>query len=343
MAAFLTSRLLRRILIALLLLLCLGVCELWLFAANRLARDLHRPSFGGASLMDFCASSEIAGFPFRLKLSCANLAAPIQTAQGIVLVKAEEAKGQASIFAPHHVLLSVSSPVTVEKADGAPFAKLRHDGLSVDLTWSLSGLVQGDLDAGAVDWRPESPDAGIALNMRKLTASAQPSDDQGGSLHVELGGDGIASPALGAFLPGKDLGQLNLSVRIAPPLGRFANWSEALEDWRQKSGAAHIETLEWRAGRLDLSLAGDLGLDEAHRPSGHLTFAASGAGPLLAKLGVPGSASLAQGLLGALAGPKADTGSGKPGGARLALPLTLAKGQLFLGPIRLPPALPPLY
>ena len=49
----------------------------------------------------------------------------------------------------------------------------------------------------------------------------------------------------------------------------------------------------------------------------------------------------AQNLIGALLGKPSAAKS--EGGDTLALPLILAKGQVFLGPIRLPVVLAPLY
>ncbi len=339
MSSMLTSRFLRRLLLGLILLLCLAVGEFWLYAANNLARHMHEKTFGDASLADFCASSDIGGFPFRLRLKCANFAAPLRTGQGEVLARAEEASGAASIFAPSHLVMTLSSPLTLQKPDGTVLAKLRHDGLTLDVAWSRAGLDKADLDIVALDWRPESPDMGIAFNLQKLTAQIQPLPDAG-ALRFAVAGDGLTSPALQALAQKSDLGRFTLTGRIAPPPGASANWRAALEDWRQKSGAVTIEMLDWQAGDLSLRVDGALALDEAHRASGRLNAAAKGAGPLLARMGVPALASHAQNLIGALLG-KPTTKPADPD--TIALPLVLANGQGFLGPLRLPASRAPVY
>ena len=118
-----------------------------------------------------CQSSDIGGFPFRLKVSCDGFAAPVRIGGENVFFGAEEAHGVASLFSPNHIQLAFSSPLVARKADGSPLAKLRHDGMVLDIAWSLSGLSQARLDMKSLDWRPESPQAGVAFNVQNLTAT----------------------------------------------------------------------------------------------------------------------------------------------------------------------------
>jgi len=332
----------RRWLFGLFLVVSLVVGEFWLYAASRLGGYMHQKTFGGSSLADFCDSSDIAGFPFRLRLSCTGFVAPLRTGRGDIIVKAEAAHGEASIFAPNHIVLTLSSPLNLQKADGAPLAKLRHDGLTLDVAWKASGLDKATLDVAALDWRPEAPEAGVAFNLQKLTAQAawltNPSD---GSIHFDFTGDGLTAPVLQALLNKNDLGKLSLSGDIRPAPSMASDLRTAAEDWRQKSGAISINKFEWRTADTSLTIDGALVVDETHRPAGRLNLAAKGAGPILTQLGIPAGLTQAQNLIGALLGKPA---AAKPEGAdTLALPLILAKGQVFLGPLRLPVALAPLY
>ncbi len=338
MASSSSSPLLRRLVIGLILALCLGVGEFWLYAAHQLGRYVNEQTFGGASLADFCASSDIGGFPFRLRLSCADFSAPMRTAQGDILARAQEAHGEASLFAPNHVVLTLSSPIVLLKPDGAPLAKLRHDGMTLDFTWSTHGLEAADLAVKSLDWRPEAPQAGINFDMQTLAAEAKPLAD--GSLHFDLAGQGVTAPLVQQWLQATDLGQFKVSGRIAPAPRQTGDWRAAVEDWRRNSGAVSIEKFDWRAGDLDLRVDGALALDDAHRAAGRLNVAAKGAGPIFARLGLPVSAAQAQNLLGALLGKPA---ARSEDGDAIALPLVLAKGQVFLGPLRLPATLAPLY
>ncbi len=339
MARLFASQTLRRILIGLFLVLALALCELWLYAANKLGGYMHQPIYGGAPLVDYCASSEIAGFPFRLKLRCANISTPVQTAAGEIFVRAQEAQGKASIFAPNHVILSLSSPVVLQKTDGAPFAKLRHDGLRLDISWSLHGVAKAELDADAVDWRPEAPEAGIAVNLRKLKAAIEPAAE-GDGLHFDIDSQGVTAPALASIVKNGDLGQVSASGKIVPTPRRAASWRASVEQWRSHSGRLTIDRLDWRAGEMEARVHGALRLNESHIPVGRLNVAAKGAGPFIARLVAPGANAGTKILLDAVLA--------KPAGAKgedaaIKLPLVLARGHVFLGPFRLPVKLAPVY
>ena len=120
-----------------------------------------------------------------------------------MIVSADEAHGVASVFAPNHIVLSLSSPMTLKRLDGGEFAKLRHDGLKLDLAWTTAGLNKASLDAIAMDWRPEAIEAGIAFNVQKLVIGAETiAAPNGGvsALHFDIAGDGITAPVVQALL-----------------------------------------------------------------------------------------------------------------------------------------------
>ncbi len=332
----------RSVVVILIVLLCLGVGEFWFYAANRLGYYVNQPLVGGKPLADLCDSSDTTGFPFRLKLGCHELTAPLRVGGALFYVGIEDAQGVASLFSPNHLVLTLSSPIVIRKADGSPFAKIRHDGMTLDAVWGFSGLQQVRLDATAFDWRPESPAAGVAVNIQTLTASASPLGDPNApaSLHYDLSGDGVTAPALQALLNSTGAGRFAASGDIAPAPRLGEDWRAALDDWRRKPGSLTIQKMEWQAGDVSLRLDGALSIDDAHRASGRLNLAAQGAGALLVRFGVPSSSVQTQNLLGALLGQ----GAGAKGEANaLRLPLTLANGEVFIGPFRLRQKLQPLY
>lgn len=332
----------RSVVIASIVLLSFGVGEFWFYAANRLGYYVNQPLVSGKSLAELCNSSHTTGFPFRLKLGCHELTAPLRFGAGLFYVGVEDAQGVASLISPNHVVLTLSSPIVIRKADGSPFAKIRHDGATLDAVWGLSGVRQIRLDAAAFDWRPELPGAGVAVNIQKLAASAgrHGDPDAPSSLHYELSGDGVTAPALQALLNSAGSGHFAASGDIAPAPRLGEDWRAALEDWRRKPGSLTIEKLQWQAGDMSLRVDGALSIDDSHRVSGRLNLVAQGAGALLVRFGVPNSSAQTQNLLGALLGP----GKGAKGETNaLRLPLTLANGQVFIGPFRLPQKLQPLY
>ena len=192
-----SSRLMSRVLLAVATALLVGCGLLWALAAQQLGNYLHQPAFNGAAFADFCSASEISGFPFRLKLTCADFRAPLASGKDALVVGAEEVAGVANLWSPEHVTLSFSSPVALRDAKGG-FAKLRHDGATLAFVWDdARGLTQAEVNGRALDWRPEVLEAGPAFNVQALRFSAHPSSRDGAdSLRVELGVDGLTAPIL---------------------------------------------------------------------------------------------------------------------------------------------------
>lgn len=136
-------------------------------------------------------------------------------------------------------------------------------------------------------------------------------------------GDGRLREAFGEDLA---LFRLGLTVRSWPSLARNGDARE----WASDRGRMEIRETRVSWGDLDVSVAGDLGLDSALRPEGRLSLYFVDPALVASRLEEPGiiSASDARALrLLAQAAPRDERGS--------ALPLFLMNGGIFLGPIRL--------
>jgi hypothetical protein len=343
MAAVL-SRLSSRIVLGVAAVLTLGVSLAWLYAAQKLGDYLHQPAFNGATLTDFCGASEIGGFPFRLKLTCNGFKAPLASGDGALVFTADEVKGAANLWSPDHVTLSFSSPVALRGAKGG-FAKLRHDGATLEFVWDDErGLTQAAVNGRALDWRPEVLEAGPAFNAQALRFAARPSSRDGvQSLRVEAGADGLTAPLLQSLLGNSAPNDIAVAGDLFPLLPPNDDWRQALEDWRQAEGTARIDKGEWRWGALTAQFAAALSLDEAHRLAGTVKVNARGAGRLAARLGLPLAPGAANALLGALLGQKPpEKAQDKPGDDSIDLTVRLAQGGVFLGPLKVG-VLTPLY
>jgi hypothetical protein len=342
MAAVL-SRFRSRILIGLAAVLTLGLSLIWLYAAQQLGDYLHQPAFNGAALADFCGASEIGGFPFRLKLTCANLKAPLGSDDGAPVFTADEVKGVANLWSPSHFTLSFSSPVAVRGATGV-FAKLRHDGATVDFVWDDErGITQAAVNGRALDWRPEVVEAGPAFNVQALRFAAHPSSRDGvDSLRVEVEADGLTAPVVQSALGDSAPNAFAVSGDLYPLLPPNDDWRQAVEDWRQAQGTARIDKGEWRWGALTAQFDGVLSLDDERRLAGTLNVKARGAGALAARFGLPLAPGAANALLGALLGGKPIPPQQKQQEDSIALTLRLAQGRAYLGPFQIG-TLAPLY
>jgi len=337
------SRLASRVALGAVAVVALGFCFGWLYGAQKLGDYLHQPAFNGATLADFCGASEIGGFPFRLKLTCRNLKAPLSGGENPLVFTSDEVKGVANLWSPDHVTLSFSSPAALIDAQGG-FAKLRHDGATLDFVWDdARGIVQAEVKGRAIDWRPEVLRAGPAFNVQALWFSAHPASRDGvESLRVEAGADGVTAPVLKSLLGDSAPTGIAVSGDLYPLLPPNDDWRQAVEDWRQAQGKARIDKGEWRWGSVSAQFDGLLGLDETHRLAGKLNVKARGAGPLAARLGLPLAPDAAGALLGAIFGGKPAASPDKPRDDSIALTVNLAQGAAFVGPFRIG-TLTPLY
>ena len=191
----------RRWLFGLFLVVSLAVGEFWLYAANRLGGYMHQKTFGGSSLADFC----------EFERHCRLSVPPASELRRFCRASADrrrrhhrQDRGSAwrsQYLRPQSHHSYPFQPAGLQKADGAPLARLRHDGLTLDVAWKTSGLDKASLDIVALDWRPDAPGAGIAFNLQKLTAQvAWLADPSGGSVHFDFAGDGLTAPVLQSLL-----------------------------------------------------------------------------------------------------------------------------------------------
>jgi len=96
-----------------------------------------------------------------------------------------------------------------------------------------------------------------------------------------------------------------------------------LENWRTSGGEVLVDQWALKRGEQALELKGSLAIDDGHRLNGKIDLSAAGLGDALKESGL----SILGGSLGA--------GSVK-------LPLTLNKGRLLIGPLKIA-EIPPLY
>ena len=106
-------------------------------------------------------------------------------------------------------------------------------------------------------------------------------------------------------------------------------------------GAIDLTEALLRKGATEIGASGHLDLDALHRPHGRIDASGAGLEPVLARYGVPSGALAIDGLLTGLIGSPVAPSAGAPQALRL--PLRLENGRVFVGPVRTPLTLLPLY
>ena len=113
-----------------------------------------------------------------------------------------------------------------------------------------------------------------------------------------------------------------------------ADMATKLESWRRAGGHVVLRKLNLISGGFNFEAEGTVNLDDQHRVAGQFNVKIQGAEPLLAQLGFSPKAGLMGGLVSGLIGK---------GGQPLSLPLRLANGRAYFGPIALPTKLQAVY
>jgi len=305
---------------AILVLLAISV-SIWWVVATRFADsafDHWLANEASAGRQWSCATRNMAGFPFRIELSCEGLTLVASKGEpralsigGFVAV--------AQIYQPSLILVETHGPMHATLASGQTLSgqwTMMRSSLHFEtpsradrVAWVVEGLTTEGTLPFATSTIPHAE-----FHLRKIPLDSGLPEDSEIAVSVK---DAVfrdtSSPA--SFDSRLTIKKGVLLMDNPGPAG--------VEAWRSAGGEVGIDRWDLKRGDQALAITGALSLDETHRLSGKIDFAAKGIGDVLKEIG-----------LNALAGV---IGSGS-----VKLPLAFNKGRLLLGPLKLA-ELPPLY
>jgi hypothetical protein len=340
---------------------------LWSYAAKRADAELAawRNREAAAGRVVGCATQRIAGFPFRIEITCTDPTLNLQASQ--LTFRLKDLLAAVRIYQPTLLIGEFTGPLTVA-----------NDGRPPDMVadWSLAQT--------SVHGLPSEPDrVSVVLDKPSLARPASPAAQTLASAeHLEL--HARQAPRLPQDPPVLDLA-LDLKQALLPAFAQvpegpidaeIAATLRGLTDLRPKPLPALLRDLQAANGRLDITHArvrqgeiigvgqGTLSLTARGTLDGQLQLTVAGLKQLMAALGLDkkvGQASqnaldrVAPGLnLDRLLGPRGNAALAAAGVAMLGqpaelegrravtLPLRFADGVVFLGPLRAG-ELPPLF
>jgi hypothetical protein len=287
-----------------------------------------------------CGQRTTSGFPFQLHVECSSpsfrsTAGPIRNAS------AQSVSAWASVLSPARISMKVEGPLKLSGQDFTAILEwkdLRSEigkGAQLpELSLQSSDVRTTDATGVAQGWRGAS-----ASEIAFRTRSAPDRDLQARAAEVSVSAVALKSGVIDAYV-GNDaplnatLSAIVLNV-ASEPTGAFA---DRVEHWRTGGGRVQLTSLAIRKGSSTIDANGNLALDERRRPEGRLSLRVSGVQAILSGLNVPSAPLAIEGLL---------RGSARSGGGSLlenrALPIELRNGRVYLGPVRTPIMLPPLY
>ena len=304
----------------LLVLLAIAVSIWWLIASNMAAKEFDRIRSAEATRGRLWSCGEIAmgGFPFRIEAECRQ-AKLMVLGDHPTTITANRYVVVSQIYQPSLLLLEIDAPLSVTGANGS----------ATTVNWSLfrasvhlESSLEADrisLEANDVIMKPSAQNeaaqfAHFEAHFRKRPVETGSSSDI--EFSVDLSKALLASLG-GAAFDGHVSGRVDQGVVFLEQMG-----PPALENWRKAEGKLVIDQLTMKRGDQHLSVSGVVTLDEQRRPSGKVDLAATGLRDLLKQTDM---------------GQLADMMAGD-----VRLPLTMTKGRLLMGPLKLAD-LQPLY
>ena len=254
----------------------------WRVQADMLAARLDGANGGEIvpGIVFTFAEKSIGGFPFRLDATLSGVTFADRRPDGETAWRTERMA--------IHKLAYRNNLYILEVAGLQSFALPGENGQPPRVTYVTPALARaslivenGRLSRFDLDVRePDAKDARAEPDQKRTFSAsraqfhllARPDDTIDVALKVEnaIIGEGY-KPKLGGALPLADLrGKIVQGSAFDVVERGRGSLTDALEQWRQSGGKVAVErlTLEWAGIKTDL--AGELGVDEAHRLSGEL-------------------------------------------------------------------------
>jgi hypothetical protein len=322
-----------------LLLLALAWTGFWFYARHRVQAEMdlaiQREAERGRAWA--CPDRRVAGFPFRIELTCAAPRFTTQANGGEVSGSVVAVRGLAQAYDPNHVIFEMTGPLTATVA-GRPALTMdwKLARASVRATSSRLERLSVEVDAPRLAVQPTSLVGPFESRADRLEWHVRPGPEGGDTERVDaaLRLSRLVAPALQALLRSADPADAEIDLKLL----RFApifrgDWREILENWRVAGGTASLEIARIAWGRTRVEVKGPVALDAERRLEGRLDMSLVNADQLLRQFGVGGATGA---LLGGLLGSSPDRDR------TMRLPLVLQDGRASVGPIRVG-RLEPLY
>lgn len=287
------------ILAGLVLFVVLGWTAGWYFLAGQIRQqvDLLALADGETSPQLQCGTLDVAGFPFRFDIDCANAS----LVSGDLLVEVPGLRASAMVYRPTHIVASAQGPAqlsdafTGQRQDvawGTLEASLRLDG------WRISRL---SVLASDLSWTDRLFGETLIARSPQVELHLLDIPEQH---NAEAGRAALAGYMRAQDLeaPGIALAPTNAEVELeltALP-DDIRNWGAVplLPDWQQAGGKLRIIGIRANDGSADFNASGELSLDAQGYPTGAISVDSLGVaeriGPYIEEpwrtlvLGVPG-------------------------------------------------------
>lgn len=315
----------------------------WFLIRDRVASEIDRALAREASLGRNwnCAGRDIAGFPFRIEISCASLT--FAGADGMNL-SLGSSRALAQVYQPRHLIVEVSGPM--RGGDGRTVV----NGDWSSLRASVKGLGRGTEQVSLIALDPRLTVSGIgpapiesASDRVEIFARPTP-NPSGGRRSVDLVVRAVnaTTPMLDGIVGDSSPTQFELQARATNIRGlRGRGPDEVAENWRRDGGAIELALLDIARGAARVQVTGEFSLDDQRRLTGQLNPQAAGIEEIVRRVVGPEQGQNVAMMLQALSGPAKE---GSPANMRSLPQVDFRDGRVFVGPFPVPRLrLPPVF
>ena len=337
------------------MIVCVLYTGLWLMAAKYgdayAARALASEAARGRRWS--CGAAGISGFPFMLRLTCPQPALATVSEHGNSEFHAAGMTAGISIFAPTHVDIQFTAPLTAKLNNGDTFNLAATQVMAV-----VAGSMTAPEDAlASLEIMAEAPVVAVTrANGQGQSGKAQQArlrlarvaGAEAASHDIRIDFEGLEQPLLQSLAPTAGPSDVHLVGLIGHfELPGQGSLGERLERWRAAGGHFSIAQATLVNSAFRIEAEGPLGLDGAHRLEGRLALKVQGADALLQRFGLSSRMLEVGSTLGALFSgkpkPAEDAAIDAKSANSLSLALTFRDGKVGAGPLPLPLELLPLY
>ena len=296
--------------------LVVGWSALWLVMERQATRtmDTWFAAEGRHGRHWACPARDTSGFPLRIIVSCTGPSVEGKLGGGIASGQVGGISAETSLLQPNAVEATLTGPLTLHRADGAPDTIVSWTNLAVSVRVMIAALGRAAVTVDGLDVALEDGSTIHAdhAELHAAPTSGQPADERSYDVVAQLSRGLI--PTLDAVTGDQEPLSLDAKgVISAIDLPALAPWPVLVERWRAMGGSIDLASLDLTKGSLHVGAQGQLGLDEMHRPSGQLQATLSGYEAFAHRLGLPLQAVSFGGALAGLLGRSAGrSGSRRP-------------------------------
>lgn len=288
-----------------------------------------------------CGEQSAFGFPFTLGIACTNVRVAGSHAGKAFTATLPSLVAHAQAQAPRTLLLAATAPFNAE-IEGQT-STITWQDLGTQLQFGSAGPVAARLTGNKLAFQGKSlmRDGEIeSIDHLSLDiARAHDVTPEQNAYDITFRLDGLVSPAIKSFIANGQTTKLEGKGRLSQfqPFGN-RTLEERLEEFRLLGGTFVINTLRFTKGDTTAEASGRLALDNSHRIAGEIDARFAGIEPLLTRFGIPTGLTAIESLMRRR---PATAEAAQPKGLRL--PLSLRNGGVYVGPVRAPVRLLPLY